>query len=59
VQRLVAVEPRRPEPRRLAILLDEFHVQPSETARVRDAVTRFVNERLRADDTAVVLKPRD
>jgi VWFA-related protein len=59
VQKLVAVESRRPEPRRLAILLDEFHVRPSDTARVRDAVTRFVNEHLRADDVAVVLKPLD
>src|SRR5688572_23127129 len=59
VQKLVAVEPRRPEPRRIAILLDEFHIQPSDSARVRDAVTRFVNEGMRADDTAVVLKPLD
>ena len=28
VQKLVSVEPRRPEPRRIAILLDEFHVEP-------------------------------
>ncbi len=59
VQKLVAVEARRAEPRRIAILLDEFHVQPSDTARVRDAVARFVGERLRADDAAVVLKPLD
>ena len=59
VQKLLAVEARRAEPRRIAILLDEFHVQASDTARVRDAVIRFVNERLRTDDTAVVLKPLD
>jgi VWFA-related protein len=59
VQKLVAVDTRRAEPRRIAILLDEFHVQPSDTARVRDAVARFVDERLRADDAAVVLKPLD
>jgi VWFA-related protein len=59
VQKLVAVEARRVAPRRIAILLDEFHVQPSDTARVRDAVIRFVEERLRADDAAVVLKPLD
>src|SRR5437773_2577559 len=59
VQKLVAVEPHRAEPRRIAILLDEFHVEPAGSARVRDAVTRFVDERLRADDTAVVLKPLD
>ena len=58
-QKLVAVDARRPEPRRIAILLDEFHVQASDAARVRDAVTRFVNERLRADDAMVVLKPLD
>jgi VWFA-related protein len=59
VQKLVSVDARRPEPRRIAILLDEFHVQPSNTALVRDAVKRFVDERLRPDDTAVVLKPLD
>ena len=59
VQKLVAVEPRRAEPRRIAILLDEFHIQPADSARVREAVTRFVDERMRADDTAVVLKPLD
>jgi VWFA-related protein len=59
VQKLVAVEPRRAEPRRIAIFLDEFHIQPADSARVRDAVTRFVNDNMRADDTAVVLKPLD
>ena len=59
VQKLVAVEPRRAEPRRIAILLDEFHVDASDTARVRDAVTRFVTERLRPDEAVVVLKPLD
>jgi VWFA-related protein len=59
VQKLIAVEPRRAEPRRIAILLDEFHVDAADTSRVRDAVTRFVDERLRADDAAVVLRPLD
>src|SRR5687767_14928926 len=59
VQKIIAVEPRRPEPRRIAILLDEFHIEPSDSARVRDAVTRFLDERMRSDDTAVVLKPLD
>src|SRR5436190_19983842 len=59
VRKRVSVEPRRPEPRRLAIVLDEFHVQADDTTRVRDAVTRFINERLRADDAIVVLKPLD
>jgi VWFA-related protein len=59
VQKLIGVEPRRAEPRRLAILLDEFHVDAADSARVRDAVTRFVDERLRADDALVVLRPLD
>jgi VWFA-related protein len=59
VQQIVSVESRKPEPRRLAILLDEFHVDASDSARVREAVTRFVNEQMRADDTAVILKPLD
>ena len=59
VQKLVSVEARRAEPRRLAILLDEFHVDAVDSARVRDAVTTFVDERLRADDAVVVLKPLD
>lgn len=58
-QRLVAVDARRPAPRRIAILLDEFHVDAAESSRVRDAVNRFVNERLRADDALVVLRPLD
>ena len=59
VQKLVAVEARRPGPRRIAILLDEFHIQAADTARVREAVTSFVNEDLRADDLVLVLKPLD
>lgn len=59
MQKLVAVEPRRAEPRRIAILLDEFHVDAADTGRVRDAVTRFVTERLRPDEAVVVLKPLD
>jgi VWFA-related protein len=59
VQKLVAVDARRPEPRRIAILLDEFHIQASDTARVREAVAAFVADRLRADDAVIVLKPLD
>jgi VWFA-related protein len=59
VQTLTAVESRRPAPRRIAIVLDEFHVDAADSARVRDAVTRFVNEGLRADDAVVVLRPLD
>lgn len=43
-----------------AFVLDEFHVSPGEeTARVRQAATRFVDEHLRPGDRAVVLKPLD
>jgi len=59
LQKLTAVESRRPEPRRIAIVLDEFHVDAADSARVRDAVTRFVDEGLRADDAVVVLRPLD
>src|SRR5215213_1176326 len=55
VQKLVSVESRKPEPRRLAILLDEFHVDAADNARVREALARFVAEQLRAGDAAVVL----
>lgn len=59
VQKIVSVESRKPQARRLAILLDEFHVGAADSARVRDAVSRFINDRMRADDTAVILKPLD
>ena len=59
MQKLISVESRRPEPRRLAILLDEFHVDAADTAMVRDAVLQFANEQLRDGDVAVVLKPLD
>src|SRR5205823_6608496 len=48
-----------PEARRIAILLDEFHVDPADSARIRDALTVFIGDRLRAGDVAVVLKPLD
>ena len=59
VQKIDAVEPRRPAPRRLAILLDEFHIDPADTARVRQALTDFVDTQLREGDVALVLKPMD
>jgi VWFA-related protein len=59
VQKLIAVEPRRAEPRRIALLLDEFHVEAADSSRVRDAVTRFITEHLRAEDSVVVLRPLD
>jgi VWFA-related protein len=59
VQKLISVEARKPEPRRLAILLDEFHVDAADSVRVREAMTRFVDEQLREGDQVVVLKPLD
>jgi VWFA-related protein len=59
VQKLVFVEARRPAPRRLAIVLDEFHVPGADSVLVREAVTRFVDEQVRADDSLAVLKPLD
>jgi VWFA-related protein len=47
-----------PRPRVFAILLDEFHVAPADSAAVRDALLRFVDG-LRPDDLAVVIKPLD
>ena len=59
VQKLISVEARRPEPRRIAILLDEFHVAEADSQRVRDAVLKFAADQLRPGDTAAVLKPLD
>ncbi|HEX4567234.1 MAG TPA: VWA domain-containing protein [Vicinamibacterales bacterium] len=59
VQRIESVEPRGQAPRRIAILLDEFHVDAADTPIVRDAVSAFVSTTLRADDMLVVLKPLD
>jgi VWFA-related protein len=59
VQKLLSVDARTPAPRRLAIVLDEFHVQSDNSALVRDAVTTFVDAQVRADDTLIVLKPLD
>jgi VWFA-related protein len=58
-QSLQSVEARKAEPRRLAILLDEFHVDPADTDRVRAAFAAFADQQLRADDMVVVLKPLD
>jgi VWFA-related protein len=59
VQQIESVEPRGQAPRRIAILLDEFHVDAADAPLVRDAVSAFVSTRLRADDMLVVLKPLD
>ncbi len=59
VQKIESVDAQREGPRRFAILLDEFHVDAADAARVRDAVDGFVRTRLRAEDALVVLKPLD
>lgn len=51
---------RQPGTRVFAFFLDEFHVSPGPaTDRVRAALDRFVDERLRPQDLALVLKPLD
>src|SRR3954454_18203776 len=59
VLQVPSVEARRPEPRRLALLLDEFHVSESDAVRVRAAVQEFASRQLRDTDVVVVLKPLD
>jgi VWFA-related protein len=59
VQKIESVETRSQGVRRIAILLDEFHVDAADAARVRDAVDGFVRTCLRAGDALVVLKPLD
>lgn len=50
----------RPGTRVFAFVLDEFHVSPGvEAERVRQAMSRFIDEHLRPDDVAVILKPLD
>ncbi len=58
VQKIDAAEARKRLPRRLALLLDEFHVGEQYAARVREALATFV-DRLGPDDMVVVLKPLD
>jgi VWFA-related protein len=43
----------------VALLLDEFHVDASNSAAVRDALLPFVDLHLRSGDRAVVFKPLD
>jgi VWFA-related protein len=51
---------RRPGTRVFAFFLDEFHISQGPGAdRAREALTRFVDEKLRPQDLAVVLKPLD
>src|SRR5262252_1390424 len=46
-------------PRLVAIYLDEYYVSPSNTAIVKAALHRFVDDDLLADDKAVILRPLD
>lgn len=45
--------------RLVGIFLDEYHVSADNTARVRAAVTRFVEQSLSAQDLIVVMRPLD
>jgi VWFA-related protein len=46
--------------RRIAIFLDEYHVSAgAATDRVRDAMTRFIDQSLGPDDQVAVMKPLD
>ena len=59
VQPILTLEPRGPEPRRIAILLDEFHIGQGVTSAVRGAIHWFVEEHLRDGDQVAVVKPLD
>ena len=59
VQPILSVEPRAPGPRRIAVLLDEFHVSPGATTAVRAAIHWFVEEYLRDGDQVAIVKPLD
>ena len=59
VQHLDSVEQRTPQPRRLAVLLDEFHVSETAAVRMREVLTMYVDHELRPDDLLVVFKPLD
>ncbi len=51
---------RKPGTRVFAFVLDEFHVPPgASTERVRAAVNEFIDQNLRPEDLAVVIKPLD
>ena len=51
---------RQPGTRVFAFLLDEFHVTPGPNAeRARAAVLRFIDEQLRPQDLALVMRPLD
>lgn len=45
--------------RRIALLLDDFHVTPENTPRVREALLRLLDEDLRSDDVVILVRPLD
>ena len=47
------------EPRLFAVYLDDYYVSASSTARVRDALHRFVDRDLGANDLVTILRPLD
>lgn len=51
---------RQPGTRVFAFVLDEFHVTPGASAdRVRDVVSRFIDEQLQPQDLALIVRPLD
>lgn len=58
-QPIDSVTARVAGPRVLALLLDEFHVGSAQTAAVREAAHRFIEQQVRDGDRVVVLKPLD
>ena len=58
-QTLDAVRFVKDDARLVAILLDEYHVNAASTERVRDTLTRFVDQNLGPRDLVAVLKPLD
>jgi VWFA-related protein len=47
------------EGRLVAIFLDEYHVSAASTARVRESLSRFIDDVLAPQDSLVVMKPLD
>jgi hypothetical protein len=45
--------------RLIAIFLDDYHVEAADSARVRAALTQFVDSGLRPNDLVAVMKPLD
>ncbi len=52
-------EAKRPNTRLVGIFLDEYHVSPANSARVREGVQRFVADSLSPQDLIVVMRPLD